>query len=109
VLIYNIKNRVYEFNKIADIAGNYLILSKNLQNDYPENSKIVVIRQVEYKLYPIRGILKRRIDRGKFQLLARKVTGLFINYMEYSKFVSYWIELNNNAQIKGEIFLFEMV
>jgi len=86
-----------------------LILSEDLQKDYPENSKIVVIRQVEYKLYPLRGVLKRRIDCGKFQLLARKVTGLVINYMEYTKFVSYWLELNDKVQLNATIFLFGMV
>ena len=109
VLIYNIKNNVYEFNRIKDVSGNVLIFSKGLQNDYPKSSKIVAIKQVFYKLYSTRNLLKRKVDHIRFKPLAKNVTDLSITHFDESQNVFYRIEVNRNVQIRGHIFLTSMV
>lgn len=108
VLIYSIDNLIYEFNTIDEIMGNCLVLSRGLQHDYPEGATIVVIREIEYKYYPIREILKRRIDRGRFQTITRKVTFLSIFYHEHSKLVRYWVKVKK-AELKSYVLLWDMV
>ena len=108
VLIYNIEKLIYEFNTIDKIMGNCLLLSRGLQHDYPEGTKIVVIREIEYKYQPIREVLKRRIDRGRFQTLTRNVTFLSIFYHEHSKLVRYWVRVKR-AEIESHVLLWDMV
>lgn len=109
VLIYNLYHKQYEFNQVKEIKGNTLILSKELQTDYPEGSFIVAVRQVEYKRSPFHLVLKRRIDNGRFLPVLYNVTGLSMTRFPNSLNVYYGIEVNNGVQINGYIFLCELV
>lgn len=105
VLIYNIDNNIYEFNEIKEVDGNVLLLSDSLQNDYVKNSNIVVLRQVEYKLYFNQNVLKRKLDLGYFQPLAENVSDFSVTFYPESNTVFYRIEVNEREQISGYIFL----
>jgi hypothetical protein len=109
LLIYNIFNKTAEFNSVKSVKGNSITLSKQLQNDYPQGSFIVVLRQVEYKFFPMREVLKKRVDNGAFLTVTQRVTGLSIIRFENSKNVFFGIELNGKVQVNGCIFLKELV
>ena len=109
LLIYCIYKKTFEFNRVKTIKGNRIILSKELQNDYPAGAYIVVIRQVEYKFSPIREVLKRRVDNGRFLPLTQKVTALSITRFDESQNVFFGIEVNGKVQVNGWIFLKAMV
>jgi len=105
VLIYNLHDKKYEFNTIKEVSGNTLVLSKGLQNHYPEGSFIVAIRQIEYKRSPFRLVLKRRIDNGRFLPVLYNVTCLSMTRFPESLNVFYGIEVNNGVQINGYFYL----
>jgi type II secretory pathway pseudopilin PulG len=109
VLIYNIDNNSYELNEIETVDGNVLILTNCLQNDYAQNSHIVVLRQVEYKLYDKQSVLKRKLDKGYFQPITENVSEFYVTFYPESNSVHYRIEVNQREQIMGYIFLTNMV
>lgn len=109
VLIYNLYHKKYEFRKIKEVRGNTLILSKGLQNHYPEGSFVVAIRQIEYKRSIFHLVLKRRIDNGRFLPVLHNVTGLSITRFPNSLNVFYGIEVNNGVQINGYFYLMGLV
>ena len=109
VLIYNPDIEIFEFNEIKDIDGNRIHLANSLKHDYFKNSLIVVLKQIEYKFFTKQNILKRKLDRGYFQPLIEKVTDFYITFFPESNSVLYRIEVNNREQIRGYIFLTNMV
>jgi len=109
VLVYNIDNDVFEFNEIKELEKGKIILLKNLQNDYFKNSIIVVLKQINYKLYSKQNVLKRKTDKGYFQPLIENVTDFYIKLFPDSNSVLYRIEINNKEQIRGYIFLMNTV
>ena len=109
ILIYNAVTGVHEYNEIRSLEDETISLAKNLEHDYPLHSQIVILRQVEYKLYPGQNTLKRKVDRGYFQPLIEEVTDFHISFFPESKSVLYKIEINNKEQIRGYIFLVNMV
>ena len=109
VLIYNLYHKKYEFNQVKEIKGNTLILSKGLQNNYPEGSVIIAIRQIEYKRSFFHQVLKRRIDNGRFLPVLYNVTFMSITRFPNSLNVFYGIEVNNGVQINGYFYLMGLV
>ncbi len=109
VLIYDTESGKYEFNEIMDRDGDYLILSHILQNNYSKNAVVVVIKEVEYKIYLKQKALKRKVNKGYFQPLIEEVTDFNIKFYPESSSVFYRIEINHKEQIRGYIFLVNMV
>ena len=109
VLVYNIDNDVFEFNEVKKLENGKIILLKNLENDYLKNSIIVVLKQVNYKLYSKQNVLKRKTGKGYFQPLIENVTDFYIKLFPESNSVLYRIEVNNQEQIRGYIFLINTV
>ncbi|MCK4766477.1 MAG: type II secretion system protein [Candidatus Aminicenantes bacterium] len=109
VLIYNIENKTFEFNEIEEIDGDTLVLALALQNDYPEKSCIVVLKRVEYKLYDKENVLKRKLDRGYFQPIVENVSDFSVTFFPDANSVLYRVEVNEREQIRGYIFLTNMV
>jgi len=105
VFIYDLDRLLFEFNKIEAVDGDTLILSENLQNDFTKNSTIVVLRQVEYKLYVKENVLKRKLDSGYFQPITENVSDFSVTYYPESNSVLYRIEVNHREQVSGYIFL----
>jgi hypothetical protein len=107
VLIYNSDQLIYEYNQVKTIDGNTLVLKNKLQHDYPQDSNIIVIREIKYKYNFILETLKRRVDRGKFQLLNRNVTRFYIFFfnLKSMKNFSLTLEINERMTTKGEVSL----
>lgn len=109
ILIYDKYGGCYEFNEIKEWEGDTLILSNNLQNNYSKNAVVVVLKQVEYKIYSKDKALKRKVNRGYFQPLIEEVTDFYVKFFPKSSSVLYKIEINKKEQVRGYIFLTNMV
>jgi competence protein ComGF len=109
ILIYNLKQQVWEFNEIGDFSSGALVLKTPLQNDFPNNSPVLVLKKVEYKFYPSQRILKRKADKGNFQPLLEEVTDFYVTFFPDANSVLYRIEVNKKEQIRGYIFLLNLV
>jgi competence protein ComGF len=109
IVIYDPDNRNYEINEIQALDGDQLILLTGLQDDYPTNSSVVVLKEVEYKHYAEQNILKRKVNKGYFQPLIEGVTDFYVKFFPESCSLLYRIEVNKKEQIRGYIFLTNMV
>ncbi len=109
ILIYDAEKGNYEFNVISGVNGNQLQLAYNLKNDYSKNSIAVVLKYVEYKIYPTEKALKRKVNNGYFQPLLEEVTDFNVKFYPESISVLYRFEINNKEQLRGYIFLPNMV
>jgi len=109
VVIYNTGSGAFEFNEIEDVDGNNLVLANRLSSDYAKNSCIVVLRQVEYRLYDKQSVLKRKLDKGYFQPMTENVSDFAVTFFPESNSVYYRIEVNQREQIMGYIYLTNMV
>lgn len=109
ILIYDTEMGCYEFNVIEKWDKDHLVLSRDLQNDYSENATAVVVKQVEYKIYRDQSTLKRKVNSGYFQPMIEKVTDFNVTYFPEAGSVLYRIEIDKKEQIRGYIFLVNMV
>jgi len=109
VLLYSLEESVYEFNEIQSVSGNRVTLKKALNNTYPETSPMIIIKEVSLRFYSRTGQLKRRLDNGNFQPLMDNVTDFASTYFPESRSVLYRIEINNREQVRGYIFLNNLV
>lgn len=109
VLIYDLTSQAWELNEIESRLKGYLILKNPLQNDYLLNSMVVVLKKVEYKFYPSQCVLKRKADKGNFQPLLEEVSDFYVTFFPDANSVLYRIEVNKKEQIRGYIFLLNLV
>lgn len=109
ILIYDPDNRNYEVNEIRAVDGHRLILVTGLQYDYPINSSVVLLKVVEYKHYAKQNILKRKVNNGYFQPMINEVTDFYVKFFPEFCSVLYQIEIENKEQIRGYIFMTNMV
>lgn len=109
IIIYDPEQRVYEFNYIKGINKNDLSLAKKLKHTYSINSRVVMIKEVTVKLHQKECVLKRKTDRGYFQPLLENVTDFFIKFYPDSHSILYRIEVEGKEQIRGYIFLQNLV
>jgi len=111
VVIYDPEREVYEINEVKSRNGDQLTLVNMLQNDYPKNAMVVVLKQVEYKLYSQQNTkaLKRKVNKGYFQPLIENVTDFNVKFYPEAYSVLYRIEINKKEQVRGYIFLTNMV
>ncbi len=113
VLIYDTENNCFEFNEIEDIekGSNYdtISLAKNTKNRYEKSSVIIILKTVVFKYYMKEQVLKRKTDRGYFQPMIDNVTDFYLKYFPESKSLLYRIEVGHKEQIRGYIFLLNMV
>ncbi len=108
ILVYNPDQGIYEMNEIQGLSDNRLILLNGVQKDYPKNSVVVVLKEVEYKLYTGENVLKRKVNKGYFQPMIEKVTDFYVKFFPESCSVFYRIEVSQREQIRGYIFLTNM-
>jgi type II secretory pathway component PulJ len=109
ILMYNLERQAWAFNEIGDLSSGTLILKSPLQDDFPRNSQVLVLKKVEYKFYPAQRMLKRKTDKGNFQPLLEEVTDFYVTFFPDANSVLYRIEVNKKEQIRGYIFLLNMV
>jgi hypothetical protein len=107
--MYNLERQAWAFNEIGDLSSGTLILKSPLQDDFPRNSQVLVLKKVEYKFYPAQRMLKRKTDKGNFQPLLEEVTDFYVTFFPDANSVLYRIEVNKKEQIRGYIFLLNMV
>jgi hypothetical protein len=105
VILYTPETNDFEFNEIKGIKGTELTLSNPLENDYPRGAVIIVLKEVEYKLYSDDNVLKRKVDRGYFQPLIEEVTAFNVKYYPESLSVLYLLEVQKKEQIRGYIYM----
>ena len=108
VLIYDLAKQAWEMNEIKSMAET-IHLRNSLQNDYPINSVAVALKKVEYKYYPAQRVLKRKADKGIFQPLLEEVSDFYVTFFPDSNSVLYRIEVKKKEQIRGYIFLLNLV
>ena len=109
ILFYNLDEQKYEMNQIKKVNGNSVSLKKKLKSDYLQGSTAVILKECEFKLYKNQKILKRKTGKGYFQPLIESVTDFYITYFPDANSVLYRIEVNNKEQVRGYIFLTNMV
>jgi hypothetical protein len=109
IVIYDPDNKNYEINEIKSTRGDQLFLAKALESDYPKNSAVVAVKEVEYKLYTDQNILKRKVNKGYFQPLIEGVTDFYVKYFPESFSLFYRIEINKKEQVRGYIYMTNMV
>ena len=95
--------------KSGIFLGGALVLKNPLQNDFPGNSPVLVLKKVEYKFYPAQRLLKRKTDKGNFQPLLEEVSDFYVTFFPDANSVLYRIEVNKKEQIRGYIFLLNLV
>ncbi|GEM_PF-585418 len=108
IIIYDPYREYYETNEIASVKGNQLTLLQTLKNPYSNQAVAVVVKEVEYKLYPAQNTLKRKINQGYFQPIIEEVTDFNITFYPDVFSVLYRIEVNHKQQIRGYIFLSQL-
>jgi len=109
VLIYDLASQAWEMNEIVSRQDGALVLKNPLQNAYPLNSMVVALKKVEYKFYPAQRVLKRKADKGDFQPLLEEVSDFYVTFFPDANSVLYRIEDNKKEQIRGYIFLLNLV
>lgn len=109
VIIYDTEAGCFEFNEVYEWDGDYLVLARDLLNNYSKHAVAVVMKKVEYKIYTDQKALKRKVNRGYFQPMMAEVTDFKITYFPDAKSVLYRIELDQKEQVRGYIFLVNTV
>lgn len=111
VLFFEPASGIYEFNEIKGRKGDQLTLAQPLLQDYPLNTALVALKEVEYKLYThpeYPGPLKRKVNKGYFQPLLEEVTEFYIQYVPEAHSVFYRIQVNGREQLQGYVFMTHM-
>ncbi|MCU0236226.1 MAG: hypothetical protein MUC72_03975 [Acidobacteria bacterium] len=109
VLIYHAAGQTWEYNEIGYRLDGALVLKRPLQNDFAMNSTVVALKKVEYRYYPAQRALKRKVDDGNFQPLLEEVSDFYVTFFPDANSVLYRIEINKKEQVRGYIFLLNLV
>lgn len=109
ILIYDLASQAWEINEMKSLLNGALFLKNPLQNNYPINSMVVALKKVEYHYYMLKHVITRKIDKGKCQPLLEGVSDFYVNYFPDANSVLYRIEVNKKEQIRGYIFLLNLV
>ncbi|MBN2346864.1 MAG: hypothetical protein JXO51_10790 [Candidatus Aminicenantes bacterium] len=109
LLVYDADSRAWETNEVEYHLDGALVLKRPLRNDYARNSTVVALKQVEYKYFPAQRALKRKSDQGNFQPLLEEVSDFYVTFFPDANSVLYRIEVAKKEQVRGYIFLLNLV
>lgn len=109
IVIYDPDIRNYEVKEILSVDDERLILGAGLLNDYPKNSLLVMLKQVEYKYFYEQNMLRRKVNQGHFQSFLEEVTDFYVKFFPESCSVLYRIEIDKKEQIRGYIYMTNMM
>ena len=109
ILIYDLDYSSYQVCRIKDIVDGKIVLYSELLNDFKRGSEVIVLKTIEYKYYKKDAVLKRKVDNGYFQPLIENVSDFYVTYFNDSNAVLYKLEVNKKQQVRGFIFLNNMV
>lgn len=108
LLLFDPLTREYEFSTIKSVKTDRLILKAGLLNNYTAHASLLVLKQVEYKIYEDQKTLKRKVNNGNFQPMLEEVTNFNVQYFPEAVSVLYTIEVNQKEQLRGYIFMTHM-
>jgi hypothetical protein len=109
LLLYNSDLQACQWNEAAGTRNGKLLLRDKLKSGFPAGSEVVAVRQVEYRWDNQARILRRRIDGGGFQPLLEEVSDFYVAYFADSQSVLYRIEVDKKEQVRGYLFLANLV
>jgi hypothetical protein len=109
ILVYDPQQSAWEFHEIQDRMGGVLALKDPLGHDFPRNCPVLALKKVEYRYFAAQRMLKRKTDQGNFQPLLEDVTDFYVTHFPDANSVLYRIEVNKKEQIRGYIFLLNLV
>jgi hypothetical protein len=109
ILVYDPQQPAWEFHEVQERMGGVLVLKDPLAHDFPRNSPVLALKKVEYKYFAAQRVLKRKTDKGNFQPLLEDVTDFYVTHFPDANSVLYRIEVNKKEQIRGYIFLLNLV
>ena len=109
ILIYDVVRQAWEANEIEYRLDGVLLLKNPLGSDFAANSTVVALKRVEYKYYPAQRVLKRKTDKGNFQPLLEEVSDFYVTFFPDANSVLYRIEVNKKEQVRGYVFLLNLV
>lgn len=109
VLIYDPAGQAWELNEIEYRLDGALVLKNRLQHDFVRNSTVIALKKVDYRYYPSQRTLKRKADGGNFQPLLEEVSDFYVTFFPDANSVLYRIEVNKKEQVRGYIFLLNLV
>jgi len=111
ILLVDQESNRYEFHYISGKKGDQLFLRDALLFDYPKSCRVIVLKEVEYKLYSQENSrsLKRKVNHGYFQPLLEEITDFNVHFYPEANAVFYKIEINHREQIRGYIYMSNMV
>jgi hypothetical protein len=109
IFLYDPERGNYEFNVINGVSGTNLSLMYTLRNDYSKNSMAIAVKYVEYKMYQGEKSLKRKVNNGYFQPILDDVTDFHVKFYPESVSVLYRFEIDHKEQLRGYIFMTNMV
>ncbi len=109
ILLYDTESGCWEFNEIEVPEKERIILKEPLRNHYSVHAMAVALKEVEYKIYAKQQVLKRKVNRGYFQPVLEGVTDFYIQFYPESRSLLYRIEIGKKEQIRGYIFLINMM
>ena len=109
VLLYDLAGQAWELNEIEYRLDGALVLKNRLQHDFACHAAVVALKKVEYRYYPSQRVLKRKADNGSFQPLLEEVSDFYVTFFPDANSVLYRIEVNKKEQVRGYIFLLNLV
>lgn len=109
ILIYNVEQGRSEINSTIRYENGTLYMQNELSNYYACNSIIIVLQTAKYLYDSKRLTLKRRVDDGKYTDLMGGVSEFFVTHFPEANSVLYRIEVEEKKQIRGYIFLLNLV
>jgi hypothetical protein len=78
-------------------------------NHFSVRYKRKSVQKVEYRFDPERKTLSRRVNRKKVERVLEGVTDFYVTFFPESKSVLYRVEISKKENIRGYIFLVNMV
>jgi type II secretory pathway component PulJ len=109
LLLYDLASQAWETNEIEYRLDGALVLKNRLQHDFGRNSTAVALKRVEYRYYPAQRALKRKADNGSFQPLLEEVSDFYVTFFADANSVLYRIEVAKKEQVRGYVFLLNLV
>jgi hypothetical protein len=109
ILIYNAEQGRSDINSTIRYENGTLYLQNELSNYYACNSIIIILQTAKYLYDSKRLTLKRRVNDGKYTDLMGGVSDFYVTHFPDANSVLYRIEVEKKEQIRGYIFLLNLV
>ncbi len=109
IIIQNFFSNTAQKINVLRRDKNTLILEEPLQYNFSTGSSVILIKEISYKWFKDKKILKRKVDKGYFQPLMEGVSDFTYKYFADNQSLVYKMEINKKAQVRGYIFLNNMV